>query len=731
MEPQAIIPWKKRGDLIVSFMNERGDVSYVVKDPLSLQYFTMSPVEFEFLQRLDGTVSLHEILQRLKEKYPERNDSVDSMKVFLSTLIGANLLTCTVPGHGRMRANQASRRARHASRWLSRLNLVSMRFRGVDPHRFLKWLDAYLGWIYSTPVLVATCLLIVFAVAVFIGRVFGGGGTAQLFQSLLTAQNLPLLLISIVLVKVIHELGHGLTCVHYGGECHELGVLFVAFCPLPYCDTTDSWLHESRWNRALVASAGIFVEAIIASVCCLLWSISVPGVLSLLLLNLMVICSVNTLLVNGNPLLRYDGYYVVSDVFNYPNLGPEARRLAISWFNRLVFGERLTSDVRVTPQRIPVVLYGMASGLYRLFVMLMILWAIHQLLKRSELESLTPLIAFPMIASMLLSVIAGGVRKGRAITGIRDVPQRIRALTGMVLFVIMIGGICFFPFPYTVVAPFSVEPGKCLPVYVSVPGRLTKAIEAESQVEKGSVVARLENPAVSLELQRIEGEVASRELHLKNLQRFRSVSPIANSWIPAAQDTLVVAKDRYQAERQRHLRLTVTSPREGTLYPPRNRSLQTASATGVRFWSGTPLDQQNESIWLEAQTLIGWVGGQEDFQADVYVSQSEMAFLKPDAVARLTFFSDSTNECTATIENIGSERVKTAPRELFRNNLVAEDRSLGQFHLGDVRYRVQLRIVDGQPGALYSTGLAKIECTPMSLASRVWRMVRHAFAADF
>src|SRR5690606_35624007 len=103
-------------------------------------------------------------------------------------------------------------------------------------------------------------------------------------------------------------------------------------CPLPYCDTTDSWLHESRWNRAHVASAGILVEILIASICCLLWSVSVPGVLSLMLFNIMLICSVNTVLINGNPLLRYDGYYVLSDVLHYPNLGPEARRVAISWF---------------------------------------------------------------------------------------------------------------------------------------------------------------------------------------------------------------------------------------------------------------------------------------------------------------------------------------------------------------------------------------------------------------
>lgn len=731
MEPQAKLPWKKRTDLVITFSRERGEGSYVVKDPLSLQYFSLSRVEYFVLEALDGTASLNTLRERLYSRFPENDYTLETIKLFLSTLIGSNLLVSTALGYGKMLATRVQRRERHSSRWISRFNFITLRWRGIDPNRFLKWLDAYLGWIYTTPILIGFILLFLAAIVTFFIQSSWNHLSANALQSLFSIQNVPFLLISIVLVKLLHEFGHGLTCVHYGGECHELGVLFIAFCPLPYCDTTDSWLHESRWNRALVAAAGIVVEVAIASICCLLWSVTVPGVLHLMLFNIMLICSINTLLVNGNPLMRYDGYYVLSDALNYPNLGPEARRLASQWFESVVYGARLTSDVALSVKRIPLALYGAASGAYRIFVMVMILWAIHQLLKNYELSSLTIVLVFPMVASLSMALLTGVVRRGQALAQSNESAGRRRAFTGMACFLAIVGLVLFFPWPYTVTAPFSLEPGTCQPVFVTMPGRLQLAVSPDASVQQDQIIAQLSNPAIALAVDRTESELAQRELHLKNLQSYRSYSPIANSTIPAAEESLQIAKERAISERQRLARLAIRSPIAGQVYPARNVPEQHQPGRHARFWVETVLDPRNKSAWLGEQTLVGWVGSPADFQAVVYVPQHLMAFVRDSAKTRLVFLSAPNTPCVGRVVEVGNEVVDVAPREVFQNKLLVADPTLGLFHSSETRYRVRVSLENGNPGPLYSTGLAKIECTPVSFFNRFWRSLSHAFAVDF
>jgi len=117
---------------------------------------------------------------------------------------------------------------------------------------------------------------------------------------------------------------------HFGGECHEIGVLLLVFTPCLYCNVSDAWLLPSKWQRIAVSGAGIFVEIVLASLCLFLWWLSEPGLTNTLLLNVLVACSVNTLFLNGNPLLRYDGYYVLSGLAGSSQSEPAGAGLAQS-----------------------------------------------------------------------------------------------------------------------------------------------------------------------------------------------------------------------------------------------------------------------------------------------------------------------------------------------------------------------------------------------------------------
>ncbi len=140
------------------------------------------------------------------------------------------------------------------------------------------------------------------------------------FEEFFAAKNWIWLAIVMALTKVFHEFGHGLACKKFGGQCHEMGVMLLVLTPCLYANVSDSWLLPSKWKRAFIAAAGMYVELVLASVAVFVWWFSQPGMINQLALNIVFISSVSTILFNANPLLRYDGYYILSDLLEIPNL---------------------------------------------------------------------------------------------------------------------------------------------------------------------------------------------------------------------------------------------------------------------------------------------------------------------------------------------------------------------------------------------------------------------------
>src|SRR5262249_16931568 len=171
-------------------------------------------------------------------------------------------------------------------------------------------------------------------------------------------------------VKIIHEFGHGLSCKHFGGEVHEMGALFLCFSPALYCNVSDAWVLPNKWHRIIISAAGIYVELIIAALATVVWwnTPSQPFVNNLAL-SPMGLCSVSTVVFNANPLMRYDGYYVLADWLEIPNLRERSNR----FLSNLVLEHCLGVEVQPEPymalwRRILFVVYAIASYLYKWLV---------------------------------------------------------------------------------------------------------------------------------------------------------------------------------------------------------------------------------------------------------------------------------------------------------------------------------------------------------------------------
>ena len=210
--------------------------------------------------------------------------------------------------------------------------------------------------------------------------------------------------VALGVVKVIHEFGHGLTCKAFGGEVHEMGALFLVFSPCLYCNVSDAWTLPSKWKRILISFAGIYVELIIAALATFIWwnTPAMPFVNNLSL-SLMVVCSVSTVVFNANPLMRYDGYYVLADWLEIPNLRERSNRFLQRLAMEYLPGDR--GAARSSTWRfggaccscsMPIVSY-----IYRWVVTFSILYFMSRFLKPYKLGVISGMLACGAAGSMI------------------------------------------------------------------------------------------------------------------------------------------------------------------------------------------------------------------------------------------------------------------------------------------------------------------------------------------
>ena len=195
--------------------------------------------------------------------------------------------------------------------------------------------------------------------------------------------------VALIGTKALHELGHALMCRHFGASCREFGVMVLLFMPTFYCDVSDAWRLPSKWQRILVSAAGMLVELVVAAVATWLWWLSEPGSLNAICLRIMFLCSVSTLLFNANPLLRYDGYYMLSDWLEIPNLWQESRVLwrqwAWSWLTKTEWQPDPTIPRRLYPA---LMLYAALSAIYSLLLLGAMMWFCWRVLEPQGLGTL-------------------------------------------------------------------------------------------------------------------------------------------------------------------------------------------------------------------------------------------------------------------------------------------------------------------------------------------------------
>jgi len=358
----------------------RGRMWHVIHDPSSNQFFRLSEAAYTFVGLLDGRRTVAEAWRICNEQLGDAAPTQGEAIQLLGQMYTSNLLAGDMPPDAEGLLKRYRQRVqREVTNYLK--NFLFIRIPLLDPDRFLDWGLPLVRWIWSwiglALLLAAAAVGGYFVIADFDKAVAEGN---SIFNRQDLMSNLPLLYLSFVLVKVIHEFGHAFACKKFGrqggtgGEVHVMGVMFLIFTPLPYVDASSAWAFRSKWHRVVVGMGGMLVELFLAAVAAVIWYHTPPGFYHSLSYNVMFIASVSTLLFNGNPLLRYDAYYIASDLLEMPNLYQRSKDYIYYLVKKYVWKVQHPRNPAHTPgEKVWLTLYGIASSIYKVFIFAMIL----------------------------------------------------------------------------------------------------------------------------------------------------------------------------------------------------------------------------------------------------------------------------------------------------------------------------------------------------------------------
>jgi putative peptide zinc metalloprotease protein len=500
----AYLKPRLRTGVRVSRQQVRGQTWYVLTDPVSGRHHRFNGLAYALIAGCDGTLTIDELwAQRVDAEGDDAPTQAQAIDVFAQAF-GANLLGGDVaPDAGGVMKAQGKR---NAHRRRAALNPLAFKLPLWDPDRFLNAQVHRLAWCFGTAgrwFFLALLLLGALLLASNVGEL--SRATAM---QLGHGRMLILLWIAYPIVKALHELAHAFAVKAFGGEVHEMGVTLLMLTPVPYVDASASIAFEDKRRRAVVAAAGIVAELLLASAALALWLLLEPGLLRDAALAVVVIGGLSTLLVNGNPLLRFDGYHVLCDLFELPNLAQRSQRVWQAAAKRLFLGRATDAAENVRgSERAWLVAYAPASWLYRGLLTLALALAVADWNAWLGLALLGLsawwMLAGPLVAALRWLFGSGEVHGKRA----RATALGATALAACALLAFAL------PLPHRTLAPAVVWlPDEAL-VRPQADGFLEQVLVRDGQqVQVGTPLLRLTNEPLVQQLARAQAELAQQQI---------------------------------------------------------------------------------------------------------------------------------------------------------------------------------------------------------------------------
>lgn len=723
--PATAVRVRCRPDLVFVKTKHRRESSIVAKDPVSLKYHRLRPDEFFVLQLLDGQLSLEEIRDQYERQFAPDRVSLSQLNQLLFRLHQNGLTVSDALMQGdRLMDRRGEEKRQRMMQHIS--GILFIRFPGVDPEPLLRRLyPAVRPLLNRIGGLLAT-LFCLAALILFVVHWEPFWAQMPEMQQWLRMDSVLLLMAVIGGTKVLHELGHAIACKHFGGECHQIGPMLLVFAPALYCDTSDSWMLRSRYQRAAVGLAGIGVEVILAAMATFIWVSTAPGLVHTIAMNVMLVCSVSTLLFNGNPLLRYDGYYVLSDLCDVPNLGQRSRQALSARLAQVFFGVSDSGD-NEDERNVWMLTYAVLATIYRWALTLLILWFVAIMLRPYGLESLGRLLCLAAIVGLVSMAVRSPVRFIRN-PAKRRLIRMNRLMVSCLVSTLLVAAIVW-PLPSGVSASGRIVPRQETPIYIGSPGELASLVaKPGSLVQEGDEIAQLVNRDVHLRYLQAKGRYESQQRLVDSIKRSRFEIPEAANELPAAEALLEELGNQLETRKQRFDGLSLKSPATGRLLAVARRQESSGEADSDMYrlvrWSGFPTDSENERCFLESGTELMSVASDNAWNAELILDQSTVQRVGLGRTVKLVLEALPSVTIVGVVKEI-SRAEWTADQNAQRQddpNAVQRDRPL------ETSYVVRVEL-DGShlPMINGATVTSRIEADRISILGRLTRSLNHLF----
>jgi putative peptide zinc metalloprotease protein len=497
-----------REDLVVSRQESPAGLSYVVKDPTAGRFFKFKEPEYFIVQQFDGRTEAAEIRRRSEERFGAPL-SERGLNEFTNRLLSLGLLE---RGNGEKEAERTGRAPGRV-----RGNVFYLRLHAFNPDRLLAWL------LRRVPFLVTGTFVVISASLVVLGAIVTASNWPEIvhdFRRLYRPGALALIWTTLMGVIVLHEFAHGLTCKRFGGRVNEMGILLLFLQPTMYCNVSDAWLFPHKSWRLWVTFAGAYFEIVVWAAATVIWRVTDQStLLNFLALVVMATSGVKTLF-NLNPLIKLDGYYLLSDWLEIPNL----RRRAYGYI-----GQRSRDILRGRWRRSPEVtrregriywIYGVLASAYSTFFMGVIAVALGRML--TTRYQAWGFAFFCLIMAVMFKYPLA--RAGRLCASLFDASKgMLTAMMRLVKIALVLSALAavlyFVRTDLKVSGEFTVLPAQKAEVRSEIEGIIAEILVDESdRVERGSPVARLSELDLAAELRKVRAEIEEKQATLKMLK---------------------------------------------------------------------------------------------------------------------------------------------------------------------------------------------------------------------
>ncbi len=584
-----------RGHVEIHRHHYRSEPWYVLQDHSSGKHYRFTPAAYLLIGLMDGQRTVDEIWEAGRERLGEDAPTQEEMIQLLSQLHAAGALQSDEPPD----TTELLKRFEKQRFSTFKQNLRSplfMRFPLLDPerllNRFLPLARPFFSWFG------VLLWLGVVGTAVFLAGVHWPELSTNVTDRILAPRNLVLLWLTFPFVKILHEFGHAFATKVWGGEVHEMGIMLLVLTPIPYMDASSASAFREKRKRILVGAFGMIVELFVAALALFVWINAEPGTFRAVMYNVVLIASVSAVLFNGNPLLRYDAYYILADLLEIPNLGTRGMQYAGYLLQRYLLGIPAAEPPLSTPgERVWFVVYTVASFIYRIFIyaaiilfiagkffiigMLLAGWAVVSMIILPAAKCIKFLVSSPKL----------GRKRGRAI------------LASILGFALVVALVALVPIPLSTLAEGVVWIPDNSYVRAGTDGFVERIVaDPGTQVNRGDPLIKCSDPLLPAEIRVLKSRL--RELE-------------------AIYDTQTIS-DRVKAE------ITKEEIEQGTA--ELNRVLERAgeltiySPTNGKFL--VPMAQDLPGRFVRRGELLGHVVDNATISARVVVSQSDVDFVR-------------------------------------------------------------------------------------------------------